>query len=230
MTTSFTCQQHVFLSAPRADDLLEDGTIAGRNTELTNFLEQAGIDSRTSTAALEIDDVLQQWRRRVNKRELGSAALAAFGLAEEVDLAQLDVMMAIWAPASTFGSDDAEEEVMVSTVAARLRIDPSRASRLTSDLIARGLARRTVSQRDARRTLVELTERGTAIIEAVRQFKFLVLGEFLSGWSEEELALFVPLFERFVTWTEEAGDIGNNRFPDEINAISARLAQVPGAS
>ena len=78
MTTSFTCQQHVILSAPRADDLLEDGTIAGRNTELTNFLEQAGIDSRTSTAALEIDDVLQQWRRRVNKRELGSAALAAF--------------------------------------------------------------------------------------------------------------------------------------------------------
>lgn len=208
----------------------EGGAIGGRDTELTQFLEQAGIDSRTGTAALEVDGVLQHWRRRVNKRELGAAALAAFGLDDEIDLAQLDVMMAIWAPASAFGGDDETEEVMVATIATRLRIDPSRASRVVSDLIARGLARRTASQRDARRTLVELTDRGTAIIEAVRRFKFLILGEFLSGWSEEELALFVPLFERFAAWTEEAGPIGRTRFPEEIKAIAEQLAKDPGTT
>ena len=225
---SVACNCH--LTAHAGVSNREGRAIGRRDTELTQFLEQAGIDSRTRTAALEVDGVLQHWRRRVNTRELGAAALATFGLDGEIDLAQLDVMMAIWAPASAFGSDDENEEVMVATIATRLRIDPSRASRVVSDLIAHGLARRTVSQRDARRTLVALTERGTAIIEAVRRFKFLVLGEFLSGWTEEELALFVPLFERFAAWTEEAGTIGQNRVPDEIKALTDQLAKEPGSA
>ncbi|WP_172292527.1 MarR family winged helix-turn-helix transcriptional regulator [Pseudoruegeria sp. HB172150] len=208
----------------RRTDGPEDGDIASQDKQIADFLESAGIDRQVSQVAFEIDAVLQQWRRRVNKRELATAALRAFGLDDELDQAQFDVLVAIAAPALEFG-EERESETMVSTVAARLRIDPSRASRLVSDLIGKGLARRAVSQQDARRTIVELTARGTAIVDAVRRFKFLVMGEFLSGWTEVERQTFVPLMARFVAWADEAQSVGPERFPDEIAAIAERLAR-----
>ncbi|MDF0599813.1 winged helix DNA-binding protein [Psychromarinibacter sp. C21-152] len=200
----------------------EGETITSRDDAIAEFLESAGIGRDVTDAALEIDAALQAWRRRMNKRELGTAALRAFGLDAEIDLAQLDVLIAIWGPSNEFGPDK-EAETMVATVAARLRIDPSRASRLVSELIGKGLARRAVSQEDARRTIVELTERGHAIVAAVRRFKFLVMGEFLSGWTEEERRTFVPLLERFVAWTDEAHGVGPDRFADEVAEIADQL-------
>lgn len=202
--------------------LQEGGDIASRDDAIADFLESAGIGRDVTESALEIDAALQAWRRRVNKRELGTAALRAFDLDREIDLAQLDVLIAIWAPSNEFGVDR-EAETMVATVAARLRIDPSRASRLVSELIGKGLARRAVSQEDARRTIVELTDRGKAIVGAVRRFKFLVMGEFLSDWTEEERRTFVPLLERFVAWSDEAHGVGPERFADEIAEIAAQL-------
>ena len=76
---------------------------------------------------------------------------------------------------------------MVATIAARLGIDPSRASRLVTELISEGYAARAVSQQDARRTIVTLTDKGNAVVTAVRTIKYLVLGTFLSNWSEEEM-------------------------------------------
>ncbi|MDK3017135.1 MarR family winged helix-turn-helix transcriptional regulator [Pseudodonghicola flavimaris] len=205
---------------------LEDGPIVERNEALAAFLEAAGIDRDITRASLEIDATLQRWRRRVNKRELGIAALRALELEEEIDLAQLDVLMATDATGTDFGCES-EPETMVSTIAARLRIDPSRASRLVSELIAKGLARRTVSQMDARRTIVELTARGDAIVDAVRRFKFLVMGEFLSGWTPEEIETFIPLFNRFAAWTGDANVVGPDRFPQEFEEIAARLRAIP---
>lgn len=200
----------------------EDRPITRCSKEFLDFLAQAGIDPRSSTAALDIDAALQQWRRRITKRELGTAALDAFGLADEIDLAQLDVLFAIATPVNEFWAED-DDETMVSTVAARLRIDPSRASRIVSDLIGKDLAQRSVSQRDARRTIVELTPRGQAIVDASRRFKYLVLGEFLSGWTDEEIDAFVPLMARFVAWTDESGRLGKERFADEIAELNASL-------
>lgn len=189
-----------------------------RDVAMTEFLSHAGITRETTAAALDIDGVIQRWRRRVIKRELGSHALRALELDSEIDLAQLDVLIAIWAPANEFGEDQGRE-TMIATVAERLGIDPSRASRLVSDLIGKGLARRAVSQQDARRTIVELTARGHAIVTAVRHFKFLVMGEFLSGWTQEEIDTFLPLFERFSAWADEAGGIGPERFPEQVGEI-----------
>src|SRR5690606_40601178 len=58
----------------------------------------------------------------------------------------------IAAPVSEFG-DDTHDETMVATVAERLGIDPSRASRLVSEMVEAGYARRAVSQADARRKI-----------------------------------------------------------------------------
>ncbi|MGR3824844.1 MarR family winged helix-turn-helix transcriptional regulator [Salipiger marinus] len=169
---------------------------------LKDHLHLAGIEAATAEAATEIDAVLQRWRRRVIKRELGQHALSDLGLT--LDLAQLDVLMAVRAPEAEFGTPCDQTETMVSTVASRLGIDPSRASRVTSDLIRQGLVRRAVSQQDARRSVLELTEEGARLVSAVRTYKFLVLGSFLKDWTPEEVATFLPLLERFSAWSDQA--------------------------
>ena len=199
------------------------GTAMRRDEELKRELARAGIPERVTDAALEIDAVLQRWRRRIVTRELGQRALADLGL--DLDLAQLDVLVAVVAPANEFG-DEAGSETMVATVAARLGIDPSRASRISADLIRKGYARRAASQQDARRTVIEPTERGRAAVEAVRGYKFLVMGEFLKGWTAEEIATFLPLLERFSAWSEQQGEQDPTAIAAEIAELRARLAEV----
>ena len=196
--------------------------MASRDDEMKEFLHQAGIEPGAVDSALEIDGVLQRWRRRWTKRELGYSALHRLQLDDRLDLAQLDVLMAIWAPSKEFRCK-AGQETMVATVAERLAIDPSRASRLISDVIAKGLARRAVSQQDARRTIVELTEDGKSIVRAVRRYKFLLMGDFLSGWTEEERDIFLPLLARFSNWTVEASITAPEHFAEEIAALVAGL-------
>ena len=173
-----------------------------RDDTIRTDLVAAGIAPEVLESAIAIDAVLQNWRRRFAKRELGARAIA--DLALEIDLAQLDVMMAIRADAREFG--DGEDETMVGTVAARLGIDPSRASRLVADLIRLGHVRRAVSQTDARRTIVELTGKGAATVAKVRRYKFLIMGSFLQGWTADEIATFLPLLERFSAWSEAGTD------------------------
>jgi DNA-binding MarR family transcriptional regulator len=196
-----------------------------RDARLKTDLTGAGIDDAVLDAAFEVDAILQKWRRRVVKRELGTRALGELGL--DLDLAQLDTLMAIWAPKNEF--DDAPDgETMVSTVAERLGIDPSRASRLTGELIQLGLVRRAVSQIDGRRTILEPTETGHRVVDAVRLYKFAALGDFLSGWTREEVATFLPLLDRFTTWSEQS-----DRFPqhlrDQIDRLRRDLPVIGGA-
>ena len=191
-----------------------------RDETLTQELARAGICDDIAQTALAVDAILQVWRRRVVKRELGHRALADLGLS--VDLAQLDVLMAVSAPVTEFG-EGAEEETMVSTIAARLAIDPSRASRVTTDLIALGLLRRAASQADGRRSIVELTDGGARIVEAVRRYKLLVLGAHFKDWTPEERAAFLPLLARFSSWSDRADD-PEGAIADQIDLLRAGLA------
>ena len=108
---------------------------------------------------------------------------------------------------------------MVATIAARLGIDPSRASRLVTELISEGYAARAVSQQDARRTIVTLTDKGNAVVTAVRTIKYLVLGTFLSDWSAEEMNTLTPLLHRLTHWADEVGTEPPDRFGDEIATL-----------
>lgn len=200
--------------------------MAKRDELLKQQLASAGVDPEHAQAALDIDAIIQLWRRRVFKRELGHRALAELGL--PIDLAQLDVLMAVRAPANEFGAED-QEETMVSTVAQRLNIDPSRASRMTSEMITRGFLQRAVSQADARRTVLELTPEGTRIVEAVRTYKFLVLGTYLQDWTTEEIATFIPLLERFSSWSDTAACPGGTA-RDEIAKLRVALSDLAAAA
>ncbi|MBR9765679.1 MAG: winged helix-turn-helix transcriptional regulator [Rhodobacteraceae bacterium] len=166
--------------------------------------------------------MLQKWRRRVGRRELGKMALERLEL--DIDLSKLDVLMATSAPINEFGTE--EGETMVSTIACRLSIDPSRASRLVSDLIGQGYLKRGVSQQDARRTIVELTGKGRLTVEAVRTLKFMILGDYIKNWDSEEVERFVPLLDRFSTWSEEAAQKDQARFSSTIEALRDQLKTV----
>lgn len=194
--------------------------MSARDDTLVRRLGRAGIDPAAAESALDIDAILQGWRRRFLRRELGLRALADLDL--PLDLAELDVLMAVRAPSREFDKSEGEE-TMVSSVAARLAIDPSRASRLTSALIGRGYLRRAVSQQDARRAVLELTDTGARAVEAVRSYRLLVLGSFLKDWTPEELAIFLPMLDRFSSWSERAA-CPTGPVAEEIAALRRTLA------
>ena len=191
----------------------------GGKTDMNALLRKAGIDARTVEAVISIDALMQNWRRRAMRRELGHKALLDLGIG--IDLAQFDVLVAIEAPAEQFG--DSAGETMVATVAERLGIDPSRASRLVSEMVEAGYARRAVSQADARRTIIELTDAGYAIIEAVRAYKFLIMGDFLGEWSPADVAAFVPLLRKFGQWPEQV-EARAEKYAVDIEQLAANIA------
>ena len=188
-------------------------------TDINALLRRAGIAEATVEAVVGIDALLQNWRRRTLKRELGNRALVDLKIG--IDLAQLDVLFAIEAPVDEFG-EMAAGETMVASVAERLAIDPSRASRVVSEMVEAGYARRAVSQADARRTIIELTDTGRTVVEAVRAYKFLIMGDYLSGWSAEELATFMPLLRKFGHWSEHT-DPAAEKFADDIAVLGQRI-------
>lgn len=186
-----------------------------RQETLRSVLAQSGQKSELADALMRIDAVVLNWRRQMHKRELGHRAVRALGL--DIELAQVDTLFAIAAEAGD------GEETMVSTVAERLSIDPSRASRLVAEMVNAGYARRAVSQRDARRTILELTPAGEAVVAAVQKYKWLLLGEFFSGWSKADIDAFVPLLERYSSWMRSS-ESSEAKFADEIAELSQSIA------
>lgn len=189
-------------------------------TDLNTMLQRAGIAPATAEAVLAIDALLQHWRRRAMKRELGQRALEDLGI--DLDLAQLDVLVAIDGPEAEFGGSAGE--TMVATVAERLNIDPSRASRLVSEMVELGYTRRAVSQADARRAIVELTNKGHAVVDAVRAYKLLIMGGFLSSWAPEDVANFIPLMRKFGAWSEHSA-MAATAHGEEIAVLSRRIRE-----
>lgn len=190
-----------------------------RQDTLRGLLTRSGKNADLADALIRIDNVVQNWRRQMHKRELGHRATRALGL--DLDMAQIDVLFAIANP-SLPSDPNADDETMVSTVAERLYIDPSRASRLVAEMVNSGYARRAVSQRDARRTILELTPAGEAVIDAVRGYKWLLLGEFFSSWTAEDVAAFVPLLERYSSWMNSS-EVAEEKFADKIDELARSI-------
>ena len=74
----------------------------------------------------------------------------------------------------------------LSDVAATVELDLSTISRQIRDLVAAGLIDRTPDPADGRAALLQLTERGTAVLEAVSESRRRVLARALADWTDEE--------------------------------------------
>lgn len=166
--------------------------------DLADLARGSGLSEAAADAVAAIDAVMSKVRRSIQRRDFGRLILARIDPSLEVS--HLDAIIAL-----SGGGDTPRDEVTVGIIAERMGIDPSRASRISADLVERGYAVRVASQLDARRICLKLTARSERLVTAVRQTKWRIFAGSLAQWDEQELVTFALLLERFAGWaTDEA--------------------------
>ncbi len=90
-------------------------------------------------------------------------------------------------------------QMSVSDIAATIGVDQPRASRLVNDALERGLVTRRADARDARRTVVELTDAGRAMLESANASRRSAVTAAVAGFTPDETAALADLLTRFVT-------------------------------
>lgn len=88
-------------------------------------------------------------------------------------------------------------EVTVASVAGRLGVAQSTASRLVDRAVSAGIACRTASSEDARRTVLALTDRGEQLVSEAEAHRHQILGQTLQQWPAQDVALLAGLLGRF---------------------------------
>lgn len=145
-------------------------------------------------ALLDLDSGVFQWHRLVMKGEVLGKLIEELGL--DLDLSHFYAMTAILRLQNGFGSEAAQ--VTVGLLAEEMDIDPSRASRIASDLIGRGFVRREAAQDDGRKSILVLTDAAWKVLGQVSDQKWSKMGAIFEGWSEDEITTFSRLFLRYI--------------------------------
>jgi DNA-binding MarR family transcriptional regulator len=86
----------------------------------------------------------------------------------------------------------------ISEIADAIGVDQPRASRLVNEAVERGLVTRRADERDARRSVVELSAAGRALLHSAHVNRRTAVTDALAGFSAEEVATFSALLSRFV--------------------------------
>jgi DNA-binding MarR family transcriptional regulator len=168
--------------------------------DLADLARSNGMSEAAADAVAAIDAVMSKVRRSVQRRDFGRLILARIDPSLEVS--HLDAIIAL----SAVVGDTPRDEVTIGVIAERMGIDPSRASRISADLVERGYAFRVASQLDARRICLKPTAKSERLVMAVRQTKWRIFAGALAQWDEQELVEFARLLERFAGWAiDEAG-------------------------
>ncbi len=85
----------------------------------------------------------------------------------------------------------------ISEVAIAIGVDQPRASRLVNDAAERGLVVRAVDPRDARRSVITVTDAGRALLESARESRRTAVTEALAGFTPAETETLAALLTRF---------------------------------
>lgn len=165
--------------------------------EQAAFFESQGLTPVAAASLVDIDQTMQRIRRNIGKREVLNALLKAMD--PQLDSSHLDVIGVILGGCSEPGS-----EVTVGMVAERMKIDPSRASRLVAETVNMGYVRRVASQADSRRICLELTDTGSAFADDFHRRKWAMMAKGMLNWSDDEITTFARLLERFADWARQA--------------------------
>jgi DNA-binding MarR family transcriptional regulator len=164
-------------------------------------------DNRTDDIT-RISGIMGRMRLLIGRRYIGRLAINRVGAG--LELSHLDLL-------SLVRRLSRSQEVTVGALAEQMRLDHSRVSRVVAELVKRGVIRREVSQEDARRTLVALTDEGVAWLDRMNEVKHEVIGQILSDWSHDDLEQFAGLYDRFVEKFEQYA-LANDA--DEAKAIA----------
>jgi DNA-binding MarR family transcriptional regulator len=142
---------------------------------------------------LRIGQVMTRMRLMTGRRLIGRLAIQ--NVAPDLELSHLDVLDAV---------RRAEEsgEATVGAIAATLRIDPSRASRVVAEMVARNVLRRKASQADARRIVLVMTPLGQRLLAQIQAQKRALIAGIVADWPAEDVDAFATLFDRFIAGYE----------------------------
>ncbi|SOC85050.1 DNA-binding transcriptional regulator, MarR family [Ensifer adhaerens] len=141
-----------------------------------------------------ISQAMSRMRLMIGRRIIGRLAMKRASLT--LELSHLDVIEAV-RRISEGG------EVTVGAVADMMRVDPSRSSRLIAELVQGGFLVRSVSQADARRAVVEVTDKARAYFREAQGVKRDLIESIVADWSPEDIAHFGRLYLKFVEEFEQ---------------------------
>jgi len=144
-------------------------------------LRAAGFSAEAADALMGLDLDMFHYVRRVMKNDVPQSLLDELGTGLEAT--QGHALAAIVRIRHGQGRA-APEEPTVGLLAEEMAVDPSRASRIASDLVDRGYLVRAVSQADGRRSVLELTDKA----RGMRLF---------NDWTTDEIVTFARLFARY---------------------------------
>ncbi len=162
----------------------------------------AGASTHDPAVIARLDRALLRMRRTVVRPEVTSVPIPA--LQRTVDLAKVMACLAI---GDLQGLQEPPRPVTVKDVAAALELEHSTASRLLTEAEAEGLILRSTDPSDRRRTVVELTAGGQAVVQQSSAIRGWAIDAMLSEWSAPDLATFTELIERFSATIESRSGV-----------------------
>jgi DNA-binding MarR family transcriptional regulator len=98
---------------------------------------------------------------------------------------------------------EADTEITVGGLADHLMVDPSVASRMVSDCISHGYLVRAASQQDGRRTVLQLTEEGVALLNHFRRQQRQAFEYITRDWPAGERLEFARLLIKYADSTAQ---------------------------
>lgn len=107
--------------------------------------------------------------------------------------------------------DEADGEITVGGVAEQLAVDPSVASRMVTECINDGYLIRKASQRDGRRTVLELSEEGTKLRDRFRSQHRQAFIKITHDWPEPKRLTFARLL---IEYADASVTLTNHRASD----------------
>ncbi|MBL4813601.1 MAG: MarR family transcriptional regulator [Rhodobacteraceae bacterium] len=170
------------------------GIPAAWQTDIPEKLTDRGFSTQVAAAMIEFDNLSFIWNHALIKGALHKQVIAALGL--DLDLTQFHCLTAIVRIENAIGRAHASAAT-IGLLAEELNIDPSRASRITSELVTRGYLKREAAQDDGRKSIVVLTPQADAVFTKFKDVKWENYIEVFSGWDAEDITTFVRLFGRY---------------------------------
>ncbi len=167
-------------------------------------------DSKLKTDIDRIGKTMSRYRVLAKSRIITRLVIGR--AAPDLDIGYIDIVESIGRITRKGG------EVTIGTVAEQMCIDPSRASRAVAHLVERDIVSRGVSQLDARRAVIFLTEKGQTFLREKIKTKLGLIEQLLADWPEEDIAKFSELYSCFLddferVAAEEAAKPENKQAP-----------------
>lgn len=195
MSRSYQCDGH----GCALGKTMRGGEMSGPNwqgyrAEVARRLGMGGFNADVAEALLDLDAEMFRLMRSTVKGELPAQLMAELGTSLEA--AQFQAVTAVLRINAGIGRPE-PAEATIGLLAEEMNVDPSRASRLATDLIAAGYLRRGVSQSDGRKSVLYTTDSATALLLAFRDLKWAKTMQIFKDWPSDDITRFSELFLRY---------------------------------